>query len=140
MSPERHALHDELNTRDEEALWDWPARSGTARAEELARICEQLAAILPDEKTDDDVRRGIASDPVERAKLSYIYGATLLTIAERDDPQRLPDAVELLGRALSLARRHVPERVVTIKTQLYRAEHSLAMRKQRTDARIPETL
>lgn len=132
MSSERHALHAELIARDDEALWNWPRRSGAARAEELAQICEQLAAILhPDygagESAADD---SIAADPVERAKLNYVYGSTLLTLAERDEPERLPDAIERLGHALSLARLHVPERVVVIKTQLYRAEHSLAMQKR----------
>ncbi len=133
MSSERHAFHAELIARDDEALWNWPWRSGAARAEELAQICEQLAAILePDEGAGESAADdGIAADPVARAKLNYIYGSTLLTLAERDEPERLPDAVERLGHALSLARRHVPERVVVIKTQLYRAEHSLAMQ-QRT--------
>ena len=66
---------------------------------------------------------------VGRLRRSLFDGwrSTLLTLAERHKPSLLPHAVERLGDALSIARRHVPERVVTIKSQLYRAEHSLAM-------------
>ena len=135
MSSERRALQAELIARDDEALWNWPWRWAAARAEELAQICDQLAAIMkPDEKA------GIGNDPVAWVKLNYLYGSTLLTLAERDEPERLPDAVAQLGNALSLARRHVPERVVAIKTQLYRAEHSLVMRKRsaREESRLTE--
>lgn len=132
MSSERHALHAELIARDDEALWNWPLRFAVARAEDLVQICDQLAAMLnPADAVELSMAAfSVATDPVECAKLNYLYGSTLLTLAERDEPQRLPDAVATLGNALSLARRHVPERVVTIKSQLYRAEHSLAMRRQ----------
>ncbi|HTN50379.1 MAG TPA: hypothetical protein VMK32_13200 [Burkholderiaceae bacterium] len=127
MSSELHSFHAELIARDEDALWNWPRRSAAVMAEELANMCEQLAALL-----NDRHEAAPASDPIERAKLNYMYGSTLLTLAERHKPSLLPHAVERLGDALSLARRHVPERVVTIKSQLYRAEHSLAMLKTST--------
>jgi hypothetical protein len=122
MSSELHSYHAELIARDEDALWNWPRRSAAVMAEELAKMCEQLHSLLFDRN-----EAAPANDPVERAKLSYMYGSTLLTLAERQKPSLLPDAVQRLGDALSLARQHVPERVVTIKSQLYRAEHSLAM-------------
>jgi len=127
MSSELHSYHAELIARDEDALWNWPRRSAAVMVDELAHMCEQLHALLRDR---DDTAP--TSDPVERTKLSYMYGSTLLTLAERHKPALLPDAVKRLADALSLARRHVPERVVTIKSQLYRAEHSLAMLKTST--------
>lgn len=133
MSSERHAFHAELIARDEEALWNWPRRSAAVMAEELAQMCEQLAALLRKARDAESVD-GDGGDPVERAKLNYMYGSTLLTLAEREKPALLPHAIERLGDALSLARRHVPERVVAIKTQLYRAEHSLAILRTSTAA------
>jgi hypothetical protein len=130
MSSERHSLHAELIARDEDALWNWPRRSAAVMAEELAQMCEQLAALLRHQREMNEADG--MPDPVASAKLNYMYGSTLLTLAEREKPSLLPHAVERLGDALSLARRHVPERVVTIKSQLYRAEHSLAMLKHST--------
>ena len=127
MNSERHALHAELIARDEDALWNWPRRSAAVMAEHLAQMCEQLAELLRYEREVEPGNGAIGVDPIECAKLNYMYGSTLLTLAEREKPSLLPHAVERLGNALQLARRHVPERVVTIKTQLYRAEHSLAM-------------
>ena len=131
MSSERHSFHAELIARDEEALWNWPRRSAAVMAEELAQICEQLAALLRHQREVNEADGN--SDPIASAKLNYMYGSTLLTLAEREKPSLLPHAVERLGDALSLARRHVPERVVAIKSQLYRAEHSLAMLKNSTE-------
>lgn len=130
MSSERHSFHAELIARDEEALWNWPRRSAAVMAEELAQMCEQLAALLRHQREVNEADGN--PDPIASAKLNYMYGSTLLTLAEREKPSLLPHAVERLGDALSLARRHVPERVVAIKSQLYRAEHSLAMLKSST--------
>jgi hypothetical protein len=132
MSSELHSYHAELIARDEEALWNWPRRSAAVMAEELAYMCEQLAALLRHEREVKDPEG--RPDPVATTKLNYMYGSTLLTLAEREKPSLLPHAVERLGDALSLARRHVPERVVTIKSQLFRAEHSLAMLRGSTAA------
>jgi hypothetical protein len=132
MSSELHAFHAELIARDDEALWNWPRRSAAVMAETLAQMCEQLAELLRHEREVGSGNGAFGVDPIERAKLNYMYGSTLLTLAEREKPALLPHAVERLGDALSLARRHVPERVVTIKSQLYRAEHSLAMLKNST--------
>ncbi len=130
MSSERHSFHAELIARDEEALWNWPRRSAAVMAEELALMCEQLAALLRHQREVNEADG--KPDPIASAKLNYMYGSTLLTLAEREKPSLLPHAIERLGDALSLARRHVPERVVAIKSQLYRAEHSLAMLKSST--------
>ena len=130
MSSERHSFHAELIARDEEALWNWPRRSAAVMAEELAQMCEQLAALLRHQREVNEADG--TPDPIASAKLNYMYGSTLLTLAEREKPSLLPHAVARLGDALSLARRHVPERVVAIKSQLYRAEHSLAMLKSST--------
>jgi len=132
MSSELHPFHAELIARDDEALWNWPRRSAAVMAETLAQICEQLAELLRYEREVGSGNGAFGVDPIERAKLNYMYGSTLLTLAEREKPALLPHAIERLGDALSLARRHVPERVVAIKSQLYRAEHSLAMLKNST--------
>jgi hypothetical protein len=118
---------------DGDPAWTWPYRSAAVMAEQLAELCEQLARLLaagiePPSSQED----GIA-----RSRLNYVYGSTLLTLAERDAPALLPAAVQRLGDALSLARRHAPERVVTIKSQLLRAEHSLALREQAGSATRP---
>lgn len=140
MSSELHAYHAELIARDEDALWNWPRRSAAIMAEELAQVCEQLAALLR-ERREADAAVGGSLDPVERTKINYMYGSTLLTLAERQKPALLPHAVDRLGDALALARRHVPERVVVIKSQLLRAEHSLALLRNSTasDERPSET-
>jgi hypothetical protein len=118
----------ELPPRSEEALWNWPTRCVSALAEDLARICEQLAEQLRD---DDGEPHGsgtaLAADPAERATLNYLYGSALYSLAQRQAPDLLPQAVGRLDQALSLARQHAPERVVVIKSELYRAEHSLAL-------------
>jgi hypothetical protein len=118
----------ELPLRSEEALWNWPARCVSALAEDLARICEQLAEQLRD---GDGGPAGngaaLAADPAERATLNYLYGTALYSLAQRQAPDLLPQAVGRLDQALSLARQHAPERVVVIKSELYRAEHSLAL-------------
>jgi hypothetical protein len=129
MSSELHSYHAELIARDDEALWNWPRRSAAVMAEELALMCEQLATLWCERReaeTESD------ADPLRRTRLCYMYGSTLLTLAEREKPALLPHAVERLGDALSLARLYAPERVVQIKTQLFRAEHSLAMLKNST--------
>ena len=59
--------------------------AGQRQRRRTGEICEQLAAILT-----PDTKAGIANDPVARAKLNYIYGSTLLTLAERHEPDRLP--------------------------------------------------
>lgn len=118
----------ELPPRSEEALWNWPARCVSALAEDLARICEQLAEQLR-EDAGEPVGNGtaLAADPAERATLNYLYGTALYSLAQRQSPDLLPQAVGRLDQALSLARQHAPERVVVIKSELYRAEHSLAL-------------
>jgi hypothetical protein len=130
MTAEPHQNHAELLARSDEALWSWPLRCGAAMAEELAQICEQLAALLGgrDDEHGEERADTLAEDPLERTKLKFLYGTTLLTLAERQSPDLLPEAVTHLGQALSLARQHAPDHVVHIKSELYRAEHSLAMR------------
>jgi hypothetical protein len=130
MSSELHKYHAELIARDDEALWNWPRRATAVMVEELASMCEQLAGLLRERREADSADRD--ADPVQRTRLNYMYGSTLLTLAEREKPALLPHAVERLGDALSLARRHAPERVVQIKSQLFRAEHSLAILKGST--------
>ena len=104
-------------------------RCGTGRAVRLRserKNCRACASSSP-RYCATSATTEEAAELIERAKLNYMYGSTLLTLAERHKPSLLPHAVERLGDALSIARRHVPEHVVTIKSQLYRAEHSLAM-------------
>lgn len=105
----------------EEALAEWPRRAAMALVEELASLCESLKPAL-----------GFAEAPAESVPrtvtLHFVYGIAMLELGERQRPELLEGAVDSLGRALSLARRHAPERVVPIKMQLYRAEHALVER------------
>jgi hypothetical protein len=123
MASERTQLPVAATAPDDVVAEGWAVRSAVAVAEELAALCEELARRLQRAAAP----AGEAADPVARTRLAYLYGAALLDLAERDRPALLPDAVRSLSDALSLARRHVPERVVTIKPQLLRAEHSLAL-------------
>jgi hypothetical protein len=128
MSSERD-FPVELMARDD-AAWNWPDRSASAMADELATLCEALARRL--QESDDAAPP--PRDPLVHTRLAFVYGSALLTLAERDKPALLPDAVRCLSDALSLARRHAPERVVAIKPRLLRAEHSLAQQRDATHA------
>jgi len=118
----------DLLPTNEEALWDWPRRAAVALVDELTSLCEQLAAMLPFGEQDDEDTPAATADPPQTVTLHFVYGIALLELAERERPELLQRAVYCLGRALTLARRHVPERVVPIKMQLYRAEHALVER------------
>ena len=113
----------DLLAASEDALWDWPRRAAMALVDDLASCCDQLAALLP--FGDPGEAAGTADDHPRSLTLHFVYGSALLELAEREHPELLHRAVYCLGRALTLARRHVPERVVPIKMQLYRAEHAL---------------
>lgn len=119
-------LPDLLPT-NEEALWDWPRRAAIALVDELTSLCDQLAAMLTFGEEHED-SPAEAEDPPQTVTLHFVYGIALLELAERERPELLQRAVYCLSRALTLARRHVPERVVPIKMQLYRAEHALMER------------
>jgi hypothetical protein len=123
MSSERDFPVD-LMARDD-AAWNWPEHSASALADELAALCAELAQRLRDGEGTQPAPR----DPLVHTRLAFVYGSALLTLAERDKPALLPDAVRSLSDALALARRHAPERVVTIKPRLLRAEHSLAQQR-----------
>lgn len=120
--------HAELPALSDEALWDWPRHAATTPTADLASLCEPAAQTLlsgePGAAADDDAPQALT--------LQFVYGIALLELAERRRPAERPEllqrAVHCLGRALTLARRHRPERVVPIKTQLYRAEHALVER------------
>lgn len=120
----------DLLATSEEVLWDWPRRAAMAVVDELTSLCEQLAAMLPfgEPGERDAPAAAAAEDQPRTVTLHFVYGIALLELAERERPELLQRAVYCLGRALTLARRHVPERVVPIKMQLYRAEHALVER------------
>jgi hypothetical protein len=126
VNAEHPGLPADLFAGGADAAWSWPYRSAAVMAEQLAELCEQLALLLQAGLEAPASRE----DGVARSRLNYVYGSTLLTLAERETPALLPHAVQRLGDALSLARRHAPEHVVAIKSQLLRAEHSLALRQQ----------
>jgi len=112
----------------EETLRDWPRRAAMALVDELSSLCEQLAAMLAFGETGEREAPCANEDSPRTVTLHFVYGIALLELAERERPELLQRAVYCLGRALTLARRHVPERVVPIKMQLYRAEHALVER------------
>jgi len=118
----------DLLAASEEMLWDWPRRAAMALVDELTSLCEQLAAVLPFGEPSERAAASATEDQPRTVTLHFVYGIALLELAERERPELLQRAVYCLGRALTLARRHVPERVVPIKMQLYRAEHALVER------------
>lgn len=118
----------DLLAASEEVLWDWPRRAAMALVDELTLMCEQLAALLPFGESGERDVPSAAEDQPQTVTLHFVYGIALLELAERERPELLQRSVYCLGRALTLARRHVPERVVPIKMQLYRAEHALVER------------
>lgn len=111
-----------------EALSEWPRRAAMALVEELASICESLKPALRSADAPDESLREAGDDAPRTMTLHFVYGIAMLELGERERPELLPGAVDSLGRALSLARRHTPEGVVPIKMQLYRAEHALVER------------
>lgn len=131
MSVENTRLPVDLVCCDDALAYGLGERSGADVAEELAALCEALAQRLQARPACEDA----ATDPRARLRMNFVYGTALLRLAERDGPALLPDAVRSLSDALSLARRHVPERVVTVKSQLLRAEHSLVLAQTAEHAR-----
>lgn len=118
----------DLLAASDEVLWDWPRRAAVALVDELTSMCEQLAALLPFGESGERGSPPANEDQPRTVTLHFVYGSALLELAERERPELLQRAVYSLGRALTLARRLVPERVVPIKMQLYRAEHALVER------------
>lgn len=112
-----------------ETLTEWPRRAAMALVDELASICESLQPALRSADAPEELLSREPGDDAPRAMaLHFVYGIAMLELGERERPELLPGAVDSLGRALSLARRHTPEGVVPIKMQLYRAEHALVER------------
>ncbi len=108
-----------------EELREWPRRAAMALVEDLASLCELLKPVLRSSDAPDALPREAVDDAPRTMTLHFVYGIAMLELGERERPELLPGAVDSLGRALSLARRHTPEGVVPIKMQLYRAEHAL---------------
>jgi hypothetical protein len=69
------------------------------------------------------------TDAVERVHLHDAHGRALLQLADDDDVETVSAAAHRLATALSLARRHIPERVAGIKLELCRAEHAIALQR-----------
>ena len=65
----------------------------------------------------------------ELMTLKYGYGWTLLELAAGSNAELATEAATRLSSALSLARKHVPVGVASIKYELFRAEHTVAQLK-----------
>jgi len=66
---------------------------------------------------------------LERVHLHDAHGRALLQLAEEDDVELASAAAHRLATALTLARQHIPERVASIKLELCRAEHVIALQR-----------
>jgi hypothetical protein len=67
----------------------------------------------------------------ELMKLKHGYGCTLLELAAGANEELAAEAATRLSSALSLARKHMPVGVASIKYELFRAEHTVAQLKLR---------
>jgi hypothetical protein len=65
----------------------------------------------------------------ELMKLKHGYGWTLLELAAGANAELAAEAAARLSSALSLARKHMPVGVASIKYELFRAEHTVAQLK-----------
>jgi len=75
-----------------------------------------------------------AATVLERVHVHHAHGRTLLRLADGSDVELAAAAASRLASALSLARRHAPERVAGIKLELCRAEHVIAVRQMQSAA------
>ena len=62
----------------------------------------------------------------ELMKLKHGYGRALLELAAGSNMELASEAATRLSSALSLARKHMPVGVASIKYELFRAEHTVA--------------
>jgi hypothetical protein len=130
MHSENAHRNDEWLALIDDALRNWPVQHGFAMAKELAALCEQLALLMRSVgQAQIEALLPRATDPIENLRLNFVYGSTLLSLAEQDDDALAAVAVERLAEALTQARRHVPGEVPAIKGQLCRAEHMVAVRR-----------
>jgi hypothetical protein len=65
------------------------------------------------------------ADAHELMKLKHQYGLALLKLAEDQNAELAAEAAARLSTALALARKHMPVGVVSIKYELFRAEHTV---------------
>ena len=96
---------------------------GTARDAKRLR-CAADAYRMAEELLDQ-----AEASPLERVHLHDAHGRALLQLAEEDDVELASAAAHRLATALSLARRHIPERVAAIKLELCRAEHVVTVQR-----------
>jgi hypothetical protein len=71
------------------------------------------------------------ADARELLQLKHQYGIALLKLAADTNEQLAVEAATRLSTALSLARKHMPVGVASIKYELFRAEHTVAQLKVR---------
>jgi hypothetical protein len=91
-------------------------------ASEAFRTAEALASMV-DARAD------------ELMKLKHGYGCALLELAAGSNMELATEAAARLSSALSLARKHMPVGVASIKYELFRAEHTVAQLKVRDSQR-----
>lgn len=65
------------------------------------------------------------ADARELLQLKHQYGLALLRLAEDTNAELAAEAASRLSTALSLARKHMPVGVASIKLELFRAEHTV---------------
>lgn len=97
---------------------------------ELAGLQQAAAAYSMAEALLDEA----AATVLERVHVHHAHGRTLLRLADGSDVELAAAAASRLASALSLARRHAPERVAGIKLELCRAEHVIAVRQMQSAA------
>lgn len=122
--------NDECLALIDEALRNWPAQHGYAMAEELAALCEQLARLMQSAdpaQIDSELPEPESNDPVESVRRNFVYGSTLLALAQKTNEHFAAVAAARLASALALARRFLPQEIPAIKLQLCRAEHLVAL-------------
>jgi hypothetical protein len=68
----------------------------------------------------------VEADVYELMQLKHQFGIALLKLANETNAELAAEAAARLSTALSLARKHMPVGVASIKLELFRAEHTVA--------------
>ncbi len=86
-------------------------------------------------RTAEVMASKVQADVRDLVHLKHSYGVALLKLAENSNAELAAEAASRLSAALALARKHMPVGVVSIKYELFRAEHTVAQLRGRRNPR-----
>jgi hypothetical protein len=89
-------------------------------------------------RSAEELAEQALTEAAELLQLKHRYGSALLKLAEGRNAELASEAASRLSSALSLARKHMPVGVATIKLELFRAEHTVTQLRRTRRAPLHE--